>query len=797
MTKVLFSVIAGTGFLLIGSLNSSNAEADRSSAQTVLPPAGTMTLWWTKPAPQWDQAVPVGNGRLGGMMFGALEKERIQLNEDTLWSGGPRDVDNPEALKHLPEVRRLLFAGQPAQAMDLANRFLMGNPKTLKPYQSLGDLLLDFPGHAAATDYRRELDLDTALARVTYRLGNAQFTREIFSSAVDQILVVRISCNQTGQVAFSATLNRSQDAVTRVAAPNQVIMEGQLDGGKGLQFQAILRAVPEGGQVTATPGGLSIKGANAVTLLLAAATSYLNVSPDLFCESQVAAAANKSYSDLRAAHVADYQRLFRRVTFELESSRVKNGPTDERLAAVQKGDDDPRLVTQYFQFGRYLLISCSRPGTMPANLQGLWADGMNPPWNSDYHLNINLEMNYWPAEVCNLSECALPLFDLIDRLREPGRKTAKVQYGCRGFVAHHITDAYGFTAPGDGAQWGLWPMGAAWLCQNLWEHYAFNNDRDFLARRAYPVMKESAEFFLDYLVEDAKGQLVTGPSISPENSYRLPNGQTGILCMGPSMDTQILRELFTHCIQASTELNVDSDCRKQLSATLKRLPPPQIGKYGQLMEWMEDYDEPEPGHRHMSHLFALHPGSQITPHGTPALAQAARKVLERRLAHGGGHTGWSRAWIINFWARLEDGDQAYDNVMALLSKSTSPNLFDLHPPFQIDGNFGATAGIAEMLLQSHAGEIHLLPALPKAWPDGHVKGLCARGGYEVEIAWYDGRLGGAQVSARDDGNCRVRTGLPVHVTSVDGKEIKSKQVSPGVIEFEVRAGQSYLLVPNA
>lgn len=623
-------------------------------------------LWFRQPAKDWNEALPLGNGRLGAMVFGLPGKERIQLNEDTVWYGGPVDRHNPDARRYLPEIRELLLGGRLAEAHKLAAMALSGIPESQRHYMPLGDLWITMDhGKGEAEEYRRELDLSKGMVSIRYRIGDTTFSRELFISYPDQVLVLRLRADRPGAVGLTARLDRGKsrylDQIAG-AGSNALVMRGNCGGSGGSDFRAALRADAEGGSVRLIGEHLIVEGADAVTFYLSAATTFRHEDPEAYCLSVLSSAAERAYPSLLQRHLEDYQGLFGRVQLMLEAGTEEAAaaavlPTDERLERVKNGGDDPGLISLYFQYGRALLISSSRPGSLPANLQGVWNEQMRPPWDSKYTININTQMNYWPAETCHLSECHEPLFDLILRMSERGSRTAEVMYGCRGWTAHHNTDLWADTAPQDIYLPAThWPLGGAWLCLHLWEHYRFNGNDSRLAE-FYPIMKGAALFLLDYMIEAKDGHLITCPSVSPENTYILPNGESGTLCAGPAMDSQITRELFQACVDASGILGTDDEFRVELEAALQRIPVPRVSEGGYLQEWLEDYQEKDPGHRHISHLFALHPGTQITPARTPEWAAAARRTLVRRLAGGGGHTGWSRAWIINFWARLEEGER--------------------------------------------------------------------------------------------------------------------------------------------
>lgn len=739
-------------------------------AATALPAAlaaesgtpGADLLRYRQPARKWVEALPVGNGRIGAMVFGGIAEERLQLNEDTLWTGGPYTAVNPDAHDTLPEVRRLVFAGQYPEAEALINAKVMAKPLVQMAYQTFADLLIDLPGIPEfwATDYRRELDLDSATATTRYKVGGAVYLREVFACPVHQVIVMRISADRPGKIDCGVTLRSPQPAALRIE-DDTLILSGRNRDDNGiagaLKLEARVRVVPDGGTSEARAAGLGVRGANSVTLFVAMATSYrrfddINGDPAATTRGQIARASAAGFDAVATAARAEHRRLYRAARVDFGRTAASDLPTDERIRASDTADD-PALAALYFHYGRYLLICSSRPGSQPANLQGLWNDSDSPPWGSKYTININTEMNYWPAETTGLAECTTPLIALVRDLAKTGERTARDMYGARGWVAHHNTDLWRATAPIDGAQWGMWAMGGAWLCTHLWKRYDYGRDRAYLAS-VYPLMRGAAEFFVDVLqVDPRSGFLVTNPSLSPENTH----AKGSSICAGPAMDMEILRDLFAQTAQAASILGVDSAFARQMLKVRDRLAPARIGAQGQLQEWQEDWDAaaPEPHHRHVSHLYALYPSQQIDLEETPALAAAARRSLELR---GDDTGGWGTAWRANLWARLGDGENAHRSLRLLLgSQHAYPDLLNANP-FQIDGNFGGTAAVVEMLMQVRGDDILLLPALPKAWPSGSARGLRAPGACTVDLSWSDGGLTSATVTAAIASRRTVRLG---------------------------------------
>lgn len=723
-----------------------------------------MKLWYRKPAERWPEALPVGNGRLGGMVFGRTKAEMIQLNEDSVWSGKPLNRINPDAAKHLGEIRRMIREGRMEQAERLSMYALSGTPNSQRAYQTAGELYLNFHGTGPEEKYQRELNLEEGIVSTDFTSMGCRYHREVFSSWPDQVLVVRLEAEEKGKLSFDCHLGRCHNWTHETGKEGEdtiwFLAGEEADGGIG--FCVMARVIPEGGTIQAIGEHLVVEQADRATVFLAIETSWR--FPGTYEEKareRIRKAAGRTFEELRGRHVDDYRRLSDRVSLSFEGSKEPEElSTDERLLRVKNGEDDPALAALYYQYGRYLLIASSREGALPANLQGIWNDSLTPPWESKYTININAQMNYWAAESGALSECHLPFFELLERVCENGKKTAREMYGCRGSMAHHNTDLYADTAPQDHCITStFWPMGEAWMATHIWEHYSYTMDHEFL-ERYFPVLEENVLFFRDFLIEGPDGTRITSPSISPENTYILPDGTRGRLCEGPTMDVEILTELFRGYLKACRVLGKEGDNVQAARELMEKFPKLKIGKYGQLQEWMEDYEEEEPGHRHISHLYGMYPGSMLNSDETPELMDAARVTQERRLANGGGHTGWSRAWIIGLWARFGEGEKAYENFQALLTGSTFPNLMDNHPMgdgfvFQIDGNFGASAALVEMLVQCHTDTVYLLPALPGRMKTGAVRGLRLRGGKALDMEWKDSKVTRVRVVSGYDSSMRL------------------------------------------
>ena len=753
----------------------------------------SLRLWYQQPAAEWQACLPLGNGRLGMMPDDGIATDHIVLNDITLWSGAPQDADKTGAEEYLPQIRKLLFEGKNDEAEALINKvFVCKGPGSGRgsganvpygSYQMLGDLRLNFDygqsNAANVQDYERELSLENAVAKCQFTLNGVTYYREYFASFSGDVLVIRLTCDQPAKLNMTLSVNRPERYNVKTDG-RELQMFGQMNNGtdgKGMQYLTRIKMKPEGGKLIAGDTTLQLKQANAVTIYISSGTDFKEFPYVEKTSELLRHAMDQPYETMKEAHIQEYQKLFKRASLNLSgASEASNLPTDQRLKAFTEHPDDNGLVALYFQFGRYLLISSTRPDLLPPNLQGLWANTIQTPWNGDYHLDINIEMNHWPLEVTNLPMLNQPFYALIKGLMKPGEKTAKIYYGGQGWVAHVITNVWGYTSPGESASWGATNSGSGWLCEVLWRHFEFTGDTAYL-REIYPVIKGSAEFYLSTLVKDPNnGWLVTAPSNSPENAFRLPDGKTAHVCVSPTIDNQIIRELFTHVVDAAKVLGIDRDFSGQLVSARAQLPPNQIGKDGRLMEWLKEYEEVEPHHRHTSHLWGLYPGNEITVNGTPELAKAAEKSL---IARGDMGTGWSLAWKVNFWARLADGDHAFRLLHRLLRPTsnigydmqngggTYPNLFCAHPPYQIDGNFGGTAGIAEMLVQSHAGYIDFLPALPDLWKTGNFEGLAVRGGGVVSAKWDDGMATEASLHANISNTYQVK--LPHNVQSVEVK----------------------------